>query len=165
MFNKVLVLITLIAFSASCNHWSKTENIQVVDDDGLIAMDDNCLNKFYYKNGQLAFIGEMKNEKPIGEHIYYYENGNISRKSIFKNDCWVMSNYEEDGRHVMTQTIYPDSKYLFGFKNGHLKLIWISDDDDFSPMEGFSGVINEYDAEGNLTKHKVLINGKDIEIK
>jgi len=40
--------------------------------------------KKYHKNGMLRYVGEFKNDKPIGEFKYYYDTGKIQSKMDHK---------------------------------------------------------------------------------
>tara|TARA_B100000809_G_scaffold263531_1_gene316999 strand:+ start:168 stop:938 length:771 start_codon:yes stop_codon:yes gene_type:complete len=36
--------------------------------------------KKYHKNGMLRYVGNFKNDKPVGEFKYYYDSGNVQSK-------------------------------------------------------------------------------------
>ena len=42
--------------------------------------------KKYHKNGMLRYVGNFKNDKPVGEFKYYYDSGSIQKKLNHKND-------------------------------------------------------------------------------
>jgi antitoxin component YwqK of YwqJK toxin-antitoxin module len=56
--------------------------------------------KTYYPNGKLESTGTLINGKKNGTWVYYFENGNVSRKINFKDDL-------EDG---LVKTFFPDNK-------------------------------------------------------
>ncbi|MDG1476103.1 MAG: hypothetical protein P8Q14_03070 [Vicingaceae bacterium] len=42
--------------------------------------------KKYHKNGMLRYVGNFKNDKPVGEFKYYYDSGNIQSKVDHKGN-------------------------------------------------------------------------------
>ncbi len=156
---KKCFLLLLIVSVSGCHYPSVQKS--KVDEFGLISTESEGITKSYYANGQLAFEGEYKHGKAVGEHIYYYENGQISRKGTCKKDgSMTIANFSQDGQHLLTETIYQESKYKINFKNGYLYSVELNDKAT-APGDLLSAEIRVYNPEGFLIKKIKVKNGKD----
>ena len=43
--------------------------------------------KKYHPNGMLRYVGNFKNDKPVGEFKYYYDTGNLQTKMSHKGSA------------------------------------------------------------------------------
>ncbi|MGB0887303.1 MAG: toxin-antitoxin system YwqK family antitoxin [Vicingaceae bacterium] len=58
--------------------------------------------KRYHKNGMLRYVGNFKDDKPVGEFKYYYDTGNIQRKITHKKDTSYSITFYNEGGHQST---------------------------------------------------------------
>ena len=55
----------------------------------------------YHSNGQIRYKGQFKNNEPVGEFLYYSENGNLFAKNkILKNNVTESEIYSPEGKVV-----------------------------------------------------------------
>lgn len=54
---------------------------------------EKVMEKVYYPNGQLDYVGRFQNGVEHGEWLYYYEDGTLKYKEIWVNGL-------EDGIHI-----------------------------------------------------------------
>lgn len=81
-----------------------------------------------YDNGKQKYQGRFKNDKPVGEFKYYYEDGSLKAVSIFK----------DKGIRSFTKTYFPNGKIMSeGFYLNEKK------DSAWKYYDGFDVVIRE----------------------
>ena len=73
IFLAILMLIGIVGFSQEGNR-TDTKNQKQGE------------WKKYHKNGMLRYVGNFKNDKPVGEFKYYYDSGNIQSKMDHKTN-------------------------------------------------------------------------------
>ena len=153
------LLVSLIIISLVGCKSAKVYN-KKVDQFGLTHIEPEGITRSYYQNGQLAFEGEYKSGKPIGTHVYFYKNGQISRKAKpIKKGGWVLENFSKNGQHLLTETIYSETKYKINFKDNYLHSIELNE--KIAPVgDLFSGEIRIYNKEGFLLKKIMAKDGK-----
>lgn len=81
-----------------------------------------------YKDVQVyKYVGQFKNDKPVGEFTYYYKSGNVQSKITFLKNGTVAYNkmYHESSGRLMAQGKYlnqeKDSLWLYYDNVGNLK--------------------------------------------
>ncbi|MFO7655721.1 MAG: toxin-antitoxin system YwqK family antitoxin [Bacteroidales bacterium] len=87
-----MIMYTLISFS---NHSFQDTIFNQTDAKGL----KQGFWKKYYPNGNLMYMGFLKNDKPVGEMKRYYESGGLKALMHFneKGDYASVKRYYEDG--------------------------------------------------------------------
>ena len=73
---------------------------------------EKVMEKVYYENGQLEYVGRYQNGLEHGEWIYYYQDGTLKFKEQWKNglEDGIHYDYAPDGQ------VYREIHYIQGRK-------------------------------------------------
>lgn len=126
----------------------------------------NGLQTYYYESGQVQSKVNFEKGNKVGAFVYYFENGKIKQEGTYKNNGieGILKGYYENG-NLKEVTTFND-----GWENGPFeeyteagiiaaKGSYIPNPDpEALPLE--QGLLEEYDAEGNLKTKKECDQGR-----
>lgn len=119
--------------------------------------------KYYYDNGQIKELKQFYKQKRTGAWKYYYKSGELRRLANYNNDMpqGEFKLYHKNGQLYKTQ-IWKNNRKLIEINscfdaNGNTL--------DIGTLKAGAGIVNEYDANGNLINKVEYIKGRPINNK
>ena len=111
--------------------------------------EDTCVQKTYYKNGQLSWDITYVNNNRTKE-IGYCLNGQLKRNIVYYDKPFLVTNFYCNGNKMNEFTlnsVIPVGNYKAWYKNGQLKI-----DGFFDDKGNKIGVWKKYNEDGSLRK-------------